>query len=192
MVEATITLVAVAAGIYLLSKLMFFDLTKGPWKRSKQELPAVAERLGLKAKMARVDQQIGQVSGKLQGRAVSVRPDERATIELAMKGWPDLSLSTVSGTTKYKTGVAGFDAFFRTRKGVSESAARYQGADLTYVNEFRGRWNRVLEWLEVSDGQMRCSLRYGRQTYIPAPVLERLLPDMCQLAQVLEAPFQEQ
>ena len=192
--------VLVVLGFIALNKLLFLDITKRGWRQAERDLPNLASKLGLKFIRGKFDYQIGTIDGQYRGRSVHVRPDDSAIIEVELFHRPKIEMSTYrtrlrkppEGMEDFKTGNEGFDAFFQTRFASPEIVHKLTGSphQLNYVDQFRRIWKWKLRFLEITERSIRCSVRYGLSTYIPADVVERLLHDLCQLGEVIETALQ--
>ena len=183
--------------ILIIDKLFFLDITKRGWRRAERELPNLAQKLGLEFSKGKFKYEIGKIHGQYQGRAVHIMPDNNASAQVEFFHRPKLEMSTYrtqrryppEGLFDFDSGNKSFNDFFQTRFANPEICEKLaQSAhQLNYLNQFKSKWKRILRFLTVNERGISCSVKYGQATYIPADILERLLPDLCQLANLLEA-----
>lgn len=188
--------VVVLLAAYVGSRLMFLDLGGLGHQKAARELPGLAAKLGLHFSEAELIREIGSIQGDYRGRDTRILVDH-ATILLQLRTAESLTLATYapqrrhppSGLVEFETGNRSFDRFFQTRYArpevPRENASR---GELDFVRIFKKRWGRCIDFLVVGDGGgIRCKLKYGFSgTYIPAHVLEKILADLCDLAELVE------
>ncbi|HHJ17842.1 MAG TPA: hypothetical protein ENJ80_14210 [Gammaproteobacteria bacterium] len=175
----------------------YMDFTGRGWKQARNEFPPVAARLGLSLKEAAYDYEIGEISGDYRGYKVKVMPDKGARIELDMDHSANIDLDTdADGQSGSKTGfqTVNFDApvlnhYFKTRFARADVAERLakSGELARFIEQFRSRWGRQVMRLRVENGFIRCSFPHGRQRYIPSQLIEPILKDLADLADILKS-----
>ena len=194
-----ITILIIISAVLALILIRMLPSAKG-FQQAMRELPSVAFKLGLQLKQNEdsdgdITSRRAELLGYYEDRNVCVRP-WRAMIEVGMNQMPDIDLainekphrSVPVDMVHFDSGNKGFDKFFRKRLANPEIAEKLtrSASRLDYVGKFRRRWNRYLLYLDVTKDGIYCRVKYGHGTYIPASVLEALLPDLCRLAEVLE------
>lgn len=194
-----ITILIIISAALALILIRMLPSAKG-FQQAMSELPMVAFKLGLRlnedtSSAGEIMARSVELFGRYQTREVCVKP-RRAMIEVGMNQMPDIDLainekphrSVPVDMVHFASGNKGFDKFFRKRWANPEIAEKLtrSASGLDYVGEFRRRWNRYLLYLDVTKDGIYCRVKYGHGTYIPASVLEALLPDLCRLAEVLE------
>ncbi|MFO7713054.1 hypothetical protein [Desulfosarcina sp.] len=177
-------------------KLFYIDLTKSGWKEARADYPRLAEKMNLAFKPGELDYHIGEISGVFKTCQVAVKPDDSATIEIRFKSAPDLFLSSIdpdntdpfTGMVRFDTENAAFDQYFKTRFATPAISAALieKSSALQFVDRFVKKWARPIQRFDISRHGIACRFKYGGQTYIPASVLESLLPELCNFAEAFE------
>ncbi|MDX2440596.1 MAG: hypothetical protein QNK40_08600 [Desulfobacterales bacterium] len=188
--------------LYMLDKFFYLDMTKLGWKRARKNFPNVAAKLGLEHFSPKLKIKIGEIKGEFNGYQIRIRPDYRAIIEVTQIGSlrfrsSRLMLSTSKsqiisppeGVRQFDSGNSKFDTFFQTRYALPDLAKLLtdDASKLVCLEQFRKTWKNKLRLVEVGDSGIRCSLKYGLSTYIPAETLEKILPDLCELAKIFQS-----
>ena len=187
---------------YMADKFLYLDMTKLGWKRARKNFPNVAAQFGLEYLLPKLNYQIGEIKGEYNGCKISVRPDNLAFIEVTQIGdsrfdSSRLELSTSEpqltsppkGMIQFDSGNSGFDRFFITRYAIEDVAKIFTNntEKLVYIGQFSKNWKDKICYLQAGANGVRCSLKYGVSSYIPAEILEKLLPDLCELVKVFES-----
>lgn len=198
-VIAISVVVLLAAGTILyvgLWKFFYIDLTKGRWKDAKAAYPQLAQKMGLSFKPGELDDHIGEIEGVFNGSRVAVKPDESATVTVGFQSAPELFLSSVDpenidpfpGMIRFDTENEDFDRYFQTRFAAPSiaSALKKKSDALQFSAAFVNQWARPIQRFDVTRNGIEIRFKYGGQTYIPATVLESLLPDLCRFGSSFE------
>ena len=184
----------VGIGTLILDRLFHLDVFKVGWRKAAQELPEFAAAHGLEFTAPTLRHEMGSAVGSFNGRDVRVLPDERARLEVLLRG-PELQLSTSrpqvaapENMQPFETGRLGFDRFFKTRYAGSLVAAKLvaNAPLVSFVEDQLMRWWFTLRFIEIGPSVLRCSVIYGQASYLPAHVLDELLPELCELARLIE------
>ena len=184
----------VGIGTIALDKLFHLDVFRSGWRKAKRELPEFAAVHDLEYKPSVAKHEMGSASGQLHGRKVRILPDERARLEVSLRA-PDIQLATYKpqiappeNMQAFDTGRSGFDRFFRTRYATREMAEKVGShkALIELVENRLRKWTFAIRYLEIAPRVMRCSVIYGQSRYIPEDILEKLLPELCELARLID------
>lgn len=198
-VAVSIIGIMVAASIFYIGlwKLFYIDLTKRGWKNAKVNYPLLARKMNLAFEEGELDRNIGEIAGVFNGCQVAVKPDENATIEIRFQSTPDLFLSSIDPENmkpyprmvRFDTENAAFNRYFLTRfaSPAISSALKEKSSALQFADLFVKKWARPIQRFDISRNGIACRFKYGGQTYIPATVLESILPELCSFAESLEA-----
>ena len=184
--------VAVTIGALLsfwgITHLLNLDMLGFGKKKAMREFPEEAKKLGFRLKTSRHGQ-FGVYSGKYNGYFFTIDPDSNATIHLSMPTIPGLRLSTIYNKTDFETGSPGFDQLFSERSAPPEIREKLCGAKklLAFADTFGTRWKKKCRFIKVVQDGIYCSFKYGSSSYIPAPVLEKIVPDLVELANLIQA-----
>ncbi len=174
--------------IWLIGDLMFMDILGVGRLMAKRKLPEVAKSMGFKEKPGSSPRSFNEYSGKYKGHFVKVEP-ESATITVYMRHIPNLDLSTTYKKTKFDTGNPKFDRFFTERMAPKDVGEKISRSDelIEFVGVFGKKWKRKCKFVAVSYDNVRCAMKYGNGHYIPADVLEPIISDLIQMADLLNA-----
>ena len=188
--------------VHMVDRFLYLDMTKLGWKRARKNFPNVAAQFGLEYLLPKLNYQIGEIKGEYNGYKISIRPDDLAFIGVTQIGSSRFDnlrfkLSTSQsqltsppeGMMQFESGNSEFDAFFNTRYAIHDAAIILTNnpSNLVYIGQFRKAWKNKICYVEVDDFGVRCSLKYGVSSYIPADILEKILPDLCELAKIFES-----
>lgn len=190
-----IFIIVIACLLFLgVCELLYLDITGLGRRKAVREFPAAAQKFGFSLKKSRSTGQIGLYAGSYNGYHFTVEPDRSATVHLRMKPVPGLEVFiTRQGRTNFDSGDPQFDAFFRTRL-VSAELGRHLRASSPFVNfavKFCRRWKGRYDYIQIYPDSIYCAFKYGSGHYIPAPVLEQVIPDMVKLADGLQAAAEQ-
>ena len=150
--------------------------------------------MALYKKKSRSSRQFGTYTGVYNGYTFTIDPDRNATVHLQMDPIPGLKeFITRKGQTNFDSGDQGFDNFFKTRLVSVELGRKLREAApfVTYTVQFGRTWKGKYNYVQIYDDGIYCSFKYGNGYYIPASVLERIIPDLVKLADLLQAAVTE-
>jgi len=187
-------LAAIVAVALLL--LLFVPYLRGYFsqRRAADQLPQVAEQLGLRFEPNPSPDLLGRVSGSFGGRRVSIRPDNFGLIRLpfeqelpvfvASASWP---VEEAPDLPSFDTGDSRFDRAFPVRRGAEVAADRLRSdEDLRRaLADFAGRWGGTLGTVTLAPGDLSVRHEGGnfRMHYaIPADQLEEILRELVSIA----------
>lgn len=188
-----IAIIIAALLVFLgVTELLYLDITGLGRKKALREFPKAAKKLGFSLKASR-SRQFGVYTGIYKGYGFNIDPDSNATIYLRMPPIAGLKLSTYKDKTNFDTGDHGFDNLFIERTASPELGQKLSEATqlLTFVDQFGSRWKRKYRFIEIVEDGIYCSLKYGNGKYIPGSVLERIVPDMVNIADLLQAAVKD-
>ncbi len=195
---SVVILLLVGSVLYVgLWRFFYIDLTKRGWKDAKANYPQLARKMNLAFNRAALNHHIGEITGVFKGCQVAVKPDDNATIEVHFKSTPDLFVSSIDpedmepypGMVRFETDNAAFNQYFLTRfaSPAIASVLTDTTGNLQFVDLVVKKWARPIQRFDISRNGIACRFKYGGQTYIPAAVLESILPEMCGFAKSFEA-----
>ena len=153
-----------------------------------------AKELGFIQEKDRSSRPFGTYAGIYNGYNFTIDPDSNATVQLHMNPVPGVEeFSTRQGQTNFDSGDKGFDNFFKTRLVSAELGQKLREAVafLAYTVEFGKRWKGKYNYIRMYKDSIYCSFKYGSGHYIPASVLEKIIPDLVKLADLLQAAVAE-
>ena len=183
----------------LLFLLMYLSARRkrSGFRLAVEELPRLAERLGLTFRRGSTDGAIGKLSGDYHGYAVFVDPDERARVAFTWQTAIDVELRSYErrgrppkGFVSFRSGSTLVDDFFVSRYATQELAdgLTARAAELERaVRPFRKARSDGLKDLTVTSQGIECVFDFGKPVHLPASVVERTLEQLVALAKVLEA-----
>jgi hypothetical protein len=193
-----ILLLVVGTVVYVgLWRFFYFDLTKRKWAQARDDYPQLARQMNLEYKKGELVTQIGTISGTYETYRVAVEPDDNATIAVHFTSTPDLFISSSGpdytapfpGMVQFDTGNRAFDRYFKIRFAAPAIASAFsENPDaLQFAETIIKKWARPIHRLDITRSGLRCMFEYGGQSYIPAPVVADVLPDLCNFARSFEA-----
>jgi len=164
-----------------------------PRGKSKAMLRALAWKYGLSIDHKRAEGVVARVKMELEGwdsGGVSAQFRNAAGWGLFTRapGYP------AEGLVRFYSGDPVFDRFFPIRyaKPATVERLRTSHEALAPIQWFMARWGAKLSFLEISNQDIRCSLRRGTRSkgsdsFLPADEMEPLLLDVAALARALDA-----
>ena len=171
-------------------ELLYLDITGLGRRKALREFPAAAKKFGFIQKKSRSSRPFGTYTGTYKGYNFTIEPDSNATVQLHMDPVPGIEeFITRQGQTNFDSGDKGFDNVFKTRLVSAElgQTLREAVAFLTYTVQFGKRWKGKYNYIQIYKDSIYCSFKYGSGHYIPASVLEKIIPDLVKLADLLQA-----
>ncbi len=182
-----VLIIGALLSLWAITQYLNLDILGFGKRKAMRNFPIEAKKLGFTLKTSRSGE-FGVYSGKYRGYFFTIDPDSNATIHLQMKSIPGLKeLTTKQGDTNFKSGDKEFDTLFKTRLASDHLAKKLrQGMPFTtFAVQFGKRWKRKCRFIQFYHDGIYCSLSFGNGSYIPAPVLEQIIPDMVRLADLL-------
>ncbi len=190
-----ISIIIIALLLFLgMCELLYLDITGLGLRKALHEFPAAAKELGFIQEKDRSSRPFGTYAGIYNGYNFTIDPDSNATVQLHMNPVPGVEeFSTRQGQTNFDSGDKGFDNFFKTRLVSAELGQKLREAVafLAYTVEFGKRWKGKYNYIRMYKDSIYCSFKYGSGHYIPASVLEKIIPDLVKLADLLQAAVAE-
>ena len=187
----TIIVLLVCLGI---CDFFYMDITGLGRRKALRKFPEAAQKFGFIQEKSRSSRPFGIYTGIYKGYNFKINPDSNATIHLEMNPVPGLTeFITRQGQTNFDSGDKGFDKFFKTRLVSPELGQKLREAVafLTYTVQFGKRWKRKYNYIQIYEDSIYCSFKYGSGRYIPGPVLEKIIPDLVKIADLLQAAVAE-
>ena len=187
----TILIIIILSGFFFIAAGEFFylDLTGIGKRKAIKEFPVAAQELGFKLTKKRSSQNFGFFSGQYRKYEFDITPDYSAKIILKMQPIKGLEqISTASGNIEFMSQNSQFDKLFKTREATKEfapviqQATRFQKAAITFSQQ----WQRPSDYIGIDNNEIRITLKYGHGSYIPASVLKKIIPDMVELADIIQ------
>ena len=171
-------------------ELLFLDITSLGRRKAMRQFPVAAKTFGFVRQPSRASKPIGTYTGTYKGYDFKIDPDSNATIQLQMKPIDGIrEFITKKGETNFQSGVPQFDSLFKTRLVSEELGQRLRNDKrfFTFAAQFAKRWRWKSNYIQIYSDSIYCSLKYGNGRYIPASVLEQIVPDIVELANFLQA-----
>lgn len=157
--------------------------------------PGLAARLGLKHHPSGYKQGVGRLSGQFKGFAVAVDPDDQRRIFVRFARQPEVLLASYRHNKRPKGNMVDFRPqapelrkLFKTSQAAPELVERLQENEQLFRRlEPLGRL-REMSSLILSESGVTAVFDYGNPPYIPAGVVQDVLPRLVELASAVEAP----
>lgn len=180
--------------------MLFFAVTVLGFLRRKagnvvarSQYPHLASRLGLKYVPSSYKNGVGRLDGDFRGFRVTVDPDDQRRIYLRFQGRPKIELHSYvhnkrsgQGQKPFRPASRVLSQLFKTAHGSPEMIeAVNSDPDLPQVLKPL-KFLRELKTLTVSEGGVTAVFDYGNPPYIPADVVQDVLPRLATLAEVVE------
>ena len=186
-----ISIIIIALLIFLgVGELFYLDITGRGHKKALREFPEAAEKFGFTSKKGGSARPFGIYAGTYNGYNFTIDPDSNATIQMHMAPVSGLKeFITRQGQTNFDSGDPEFDYFFKTRLVSAELGRKLSNATLllNYTAQFGKRWKGKYNYIQIYKDSIYCSFKYGSGHYIPGSVLEKIIPDLVKLADLLQA-----
>lgn len=179
---------AVMLGL-VVCQLLFLDITGLGRRKAMRRFPKAAETYGFVRQPSRASKPIGTYTGTYKGYYFKIDPDSNATILLQMEPVGGITeFLTKKGETNFQSSDPRFDSQFKTRLISTELGQRLNREKqfLEFAAQFARRWRWKANYIQIYSDSIYCSLKYGNGRYIPASVLEDIIPDMVELADRLQ------
>jgi hypothetical protein len=160
---------------------------------ARSQYPGLAGRLGLKYVPSTYKTGVGRLEGDFRGFRVSVDPDDQRRIHVRFSGQPAIELHSYVHNKRSRQGQKSFrptsrvlSQLFKTAHA-SPSLIETLNADERLAQQLKPvKFIRQLKTLSVSSSGVIAVFDYGNPPYIPAGIVEDLLPRLATLAQVVE------
>ncbi len=185
---------AMPFGFVMFAGMIFgFLRRKAGHRLAAARYPALAEKLGLTYKPSRYREGVGQIVGRYEGYSVVVDPDDQRRIRVVFQTEPQVDLrnydnaaSRSLGLEPYFSADKRFASFFKTsfvgEKAYEALEALKKPSELTEPL----RAIHQLKQLNVTPSGVSAVFDFGNPPYIPAEVVEGVLPRLIRIARVFE------
>jgi hypothetical protein len=161
---------------------------------ARGQYPGLAKKLGLSHRPSPYKNGVGRIEGELQGFFVSVDPDDQRRIYLRFAHAPPVDLRSYVHTKRPAPGMVSFrpldpivGAQFKTTHASKEMIQRLDDASDLPKTLRPLKFLRQLKSLTVSPQGVTAGFDYGNPPYIPAEVVDDVLPRLIHLARVFES-----
>lgn len=156
--------------------------------------PKLAERLGIAYEPSSYKAGVGRLIGEYQGYRVTVDPDDQRRIYLRFESHPAVSLHSYShnkrpanGQRDFRPTSAVLSSQFKTAQASDAIKDRINSNKELPVVIKPLKFLRELKTLSVTENGVTAVFDYGSPPYIPASVVEDVLPRLVALARVVDA-----
>jgi hypothetical protein len=157
--------------------------------------PKLAQKLGLTYEPSSYKGGVGRLVGEYQGYRVTVDPDDQRRIYLRFESRPAVSLHSYAHNKRPASGQRTFrptskvlSSQFQTAQASDVIMARLNGDEALPALIKPLKFLRELKTLSVTENGVTAVFDYGSPPYIPASIVEDVLPRMAALARVVEVP----
>ncbi len=155
--------------------------------------PKLAEKLGLSYEPSTYKAGVGRLVGEYEGYRVTVDPDDQRRIYLRFAGRPSVSLHSYAHNKRPAQGQRNFrptskvlSTQFKTAQASDEIMERLNADEALPSVVKPLKFLRELKTLSVTENGVTAVFDYGSPPYIPASIVEDVLPRLVSLAQVVE------
>lgn len=160
---------------------------------ARSQYPALAKRLGLKFEPSSYKAGVGRLVGNYKGFHTTVDPDDQRRIYLKFKSRPEVSLHNYAHNKR----PMGLQRSFRPESRVLSSLFKTAHASDQLIERINQdeqlsallkplKFQRELKTLSVTESGIVAIFDYGNPPYIPASVVEDVLPRLASLGRVFE------
>jgi len=160
---------------------------------ARAQYPKLGERLGLTYTTSNYKGGVGKLQGTLAGYRVTVDPDDQRRIYVRFDSEPQLELHSFvhnkrspSGTRAFRPASPVLAAQFKTAHASPAIIERLNRASGLSEALRPLRFLRALKTLSASPQGITAVFDYGNPPYIPAEVVDDVLPRLLGLARVIE------
>lgn len=155
--------------------------------------PKLAEKLGLTYEPSSYKGGVGRLVGEYQGYRVTVDPDDQRRIYLRFDGKPAVTLHSYAHNKRPANGQRTFrpnskvlSAQFQTAQA-SDAIMERLNSDEALPGIIKPlKFLRELKTLSVTENGVTAIFDYGSPPYIPASIVEDVLPRLVALARIVE------
>lgn len=160
---------------------------------ARAQYPALAQKLGLVHRPSPFKAGLGRLDGELQGYVVTVDPDDQRRIFLRFSSTPRVELHSYVHNRRSQEGMRSFrpppgilSTLFKTSHASEEVERRLAQSTELEKTLAPLKFLRPLKTLSVTPSGVTAVFDYGNPPYIPAEVVEDLLPRLALLARTVE------
>lgn len=157
--------------------------------------PRLAEKLGLTYEPSSYKGGVGRLVGKYEGYRVTVDPDDQRRIYLRFESQPAVALHSYVHNRRPANGQRTFrpvskilSSQFQTAQASDAIMERFNRDEALPSVIKPLKFLRELKTLSVTENGVTAVFDYGSPPYIPASIVEDVLPRMAALARVVDAP----
>lgn len=170
-------------------------------KRSFAKLPEAGLKIGLRHKESDHIKGFGELSGKVNGYRVIVKPDDHMESRISvhfLNSYKGLELSLrkpylrpEKDISDYKTTDWKFNLIFKTKRShkniVSRLIDNYELHEV--IISFYTKWIFKLDGLSISNDELICTLKYGFNffPYIPVSKLVPVVSELVRIARTIDS-----
>lgn len=166
---------------------------------ARAQYPGLAKKLGLSFTPAPYKNGVGRLSGQYKGFRVVVDPDDQRRIFIAFRSSPAVELHNFIHNKRSRVGQGSFrpsekvlSKLFKTCHASGELARALNEAEGLAERLKPLFFVRELKTLSVTASGVSAIFDFGTPPYIPAELVDDLLPRLVQLASVFESPVSEE
>lgn len=160
---------------------------------ARAQYPKLASKLGLNYSPSPYKKGVGKLSGQVDGYSVVVDPDDQRRIYLRFLNSPAVELHSfvhnkraASGLRSFRPSSAVLAGLFKTSHASAEIIERLNHSDEVIESLRPLKFLRPLKTLSVTSSGIAAVFDFGNPPYIPAEVVDDLLPRLCCLARTIE------
>jgi hypothetical protein len=157
--------------------------------------PKLAEKLGLTYEPSSYKGGVGRLIGAYEGFRVTVDPDDQRRIYLRFESRPAVALHSYAHNKRAASGQRTFrpvskilSAQFQTAQASDALMERFNSDEELPTVIKPLKFLRELKTLSVTENGVTAVFDYGSPPYIPASIVEDVLPRMVALARVVDVP----
>jgi hypothetical protein len=160
---------------------------------ARGQYPALAARLGLKFEPSSYKAGVGRLVGTYQGFQTTVDPDDQRRIYLKFKSSPEVSLHSYGHNKRpmgerrsFRPESRVLSGLFKTAHASDELIGRINQSEELSRQLKPLKFLRELKTLSVTESGIVAVFDYGNPPFIPASVVEDVLPRLASLGRVVE------
>lgn len=161
---------------------------------ARSQYPALAARLGLRFEPSSYKAGVGRLVGDYQGFHTTVDPDDQRRIYLRFKSSPEVSLHSYGHNKRPMGARRAFrpesrvlSVLFKTAHASDEMIERLNENEALSAVLKPLKFIRELKTLSVTESGIVAVFDYGNPPFIPASVVEDVLPRLASLGKVFES-----
>jgi hypothetical protein len=158
---------------------------------ARRDFPRLAERLGLTYQPSDSPKGVGRIVGETQGVLVRIESDERARVVCQLPASLGIDVRSYdhfkrvpAGYDKISLGSRVDDEWMKVRllhESGEDSFERVRERLASLLDKLRPNRDRLKEFT-LDESRVECVFDFGSPPYLPAAIVERILPAMLSLA----------
>jgi len=155
--------------------------------------PGLAERLGLEHSPSPYKNGVGKIHGNYEGYLVTVDPDDQRRIFVRFSGAPEVELHSYEHNKRPNPGLKSFrpptgvlSGQFKTAHASDDMMENFLASERLPALLKPLKFLRELKTLSVTPGGVTAVFDYGSPPFIPAGIVDDVLPRLVGLAGVFE------